>query len=185
MHTWFWLSFFVVVFVVFPDVYWSDNVFCTWGGIVARSCLKCLFFLVFFLKLSLFMCCSFFFAWVVVEGFRCVDGLFRVYTSPLMSFRKHNWERRFSLVDKCSRTILQKCSPAHCFDFSGWAKKKEKKELNKQKIPNRKSTFLHFLLVLNLLFLFYFTEDGRFTNALYIKYLYVFVKQTYDASGFL
>lgn len=64
-------------------------------------------------------------------------------------------------------------------------KKEEKKELNKQKIPNRKSTFLHFLLVLNLLFLFYFTEDGRFTNALYIKYLYVFVKQTYDASGFL
>lgn len=143
------------------------------------------FFCFFFLKLSLFMCCSFFFAWVVVEGFRCVDGLFRVYTSPLTSFRKHNWERRFSLVDKCSRTILQKCSPAHCFDFSGWAKKKEKKELNKQKIPNRKSTFLHFLLVLNLLFLFYFTEDGRFTNALYIKYLYVFVKQTYDASGFL
>lgn len=103
-----------------------------------------------------------------VEGFQCIDGLFRVSPPRLVS--------ETGKFVSCWSWTVNKCSQIwnvhlHFFFF-----------LMKQK-QNRKSTFLQFLF--GLYHFFYFTENRRFTNALYIKYLYVFVKQAYDTFGFL
>lgn len=133
MHTWF----LIVFFCGFPDVYWSDNVFCTWGWILTLTCLQ-----MFFQILSLCVVNHFSRGLMrYVEGFQCIDGPFRVYMSPLTLF--HLFVSCWSgMVNKCSWIILRKRSPAH-FSFSDWAK------------TNRKSRFCHFLFVLYRLFLFH------------------------------
>lgn len=161
MHTWFWLSF----FCGFPDVYWSDNVFCTWGWILTLTCLKKMFFQI------LSSCVVNHFSRGLmryVEGFQCIDGPFRVYMSPLTLF--HLFVSCWSqMVNKCSWIIWRKRSPAH-FSFPIERKQTENPD------------FVIFCLC--CIDFFYFTENRKFTNALYIKYLYVFVKQAYNTSGF-
>lgn len=133
MHTWFWLSF----FCGFTDVYWSDDVFCTWGWILNSHMLQ--MFFRFFLYVMLII-----FTWVDaldVKGFQCVDGPFRVYVSPLTSFfEKRNWEVCFMLIlNGQINACRQKSSP-----FFDQAK------------TNRQPTFLQFLFVLyRLFFLFH------------------------------
>lgn len=82
-------------FCGFPDVYWSDNVFCTWGWVLTLTLLK--MFLCCFFSDSFLMCCKSFSRGLMhyVEGFQCVDDLFRVYMSPLTWFQTPNWKVPF------------------------------------------------------------------------------------------
>lgn len=71
----FWLSFFVFFF---PDVYWSDNVFCTWGWILTLTCFR-------FLSQILSLCDvnHVHVGWsAVFKGFHVPTVRFRVYVSP-------------------------------------------------------------------------------------------------------
>lgn len=75
-------GFLIVFFCGFPDVYWSDNVFCTWGWILTLTCLQ-----MFFQILSSCVVNHFSRGLMrYVEGFQCIDGPFRVYMSPLTLF---------------------------------------------------------------------------------------------------
>lgn len=79
------------------------------------------------------------------------------------------------MVNKCSRIILQNCILAHVYFFF-LIKQKKKKKLTENP---------HFLIscLWDPLFISLQTED--LPNALYITYLYVFVKQVYNTSEFL
>lgn len=91
MHTWFWLSFFVVLQTCTEVTMYfvHEDEFST------LTCFKCFFR--FFLYVMLIM-----FTWVEaldVKGLQFVDGPFRVYMSPLTSFfEKRNWEVCFVLI---------------------------------------------------------------------------------------
>lgn len=102
-------------FVVF-QMYWSDNVFCTWGWILTLTYFRCFRF---------FMCCWSFSRGLMhyVKGFRCVSSLFRLYsTSPRTLFDKLGtlFCVDLELSNKFLQIILQKNSSAYF--FSVWQK---------------------------------------------------------------
>lgn len=93
MHIWFDCLLFLSFFVCgFPNMYFSDNVFCTWGWFLTLTRFRNSFFVL----LIIFM-------WVAtpcLKGFQCIGSLFRVYMSLLARtlFEKHNREVCFMLI---------------------------------------------------------------------------------------